>query len=96
MALWQLPATALSSMLSRGETSSREILLAHLDRIGRTDGRIHAFTEVLKDRAFDDADASDARRRRGESRGPLDGLPVTFQTTARPRRHTSTSGVPPP
>lgn len=94
MALWQLPATALSSMLSRGETSSREVLLAHLDRIGRTDGRIHAFTEVLKDRALDDADASDARRRKGESRGPLDGLPVTVKECFDIEGRATTLGIP--
>src|SRR5579863_9046274 len=94
MALWQLPATALSSMLARGETSAREVLLAHLDRIGRTDGRIHAFTEVLKDRALDDADASDARRRRGESRGPLDGMPVTFKECFDIEGRPTTLGIP--
>src|SRR5579863_1815276 len=94
MALWQLPATALSSMLARGETSAREVLLAHLDRIGRTDGRIHAFTEVLKDRALDEADASDARRRRGEARGPLDGLPVTFKECFDIEGRPTTLGLP--
>jgi fatty acid amide hydrolase len=94
MALWQLSATTLSSMLSRGETSSREVLLAHLDRIGKCDGRIHAFTEVLKERALEEADASDARRRRGEARGPLDGLPVTFKECFDVEGRATTLGLP--
>jgi fatty acid amide hydrolase len=94
MALWQLPATALSSMLARGEVSSREVLLAHLDRIGRSDGRIHAFTEVLKERALDDADASDVRRRAGEARGPLDGLPVTVKECFDIEGRATTLGLP--
>jgi fatty acid amide hydrolase len=94
MALWQLPATTLSSMLARGDASSREVLLAHLDRIGRVEGRIHAFTEVLKERALEDADASDARRRKGEARGPLDGLPVTFKECFDVEGRATTLGLP--
>jgi fatty acid amide hydrolase len=94
MALWQLPATTLSSMLARGEVSAREVLLAHLDRIGRADGRIRAFTEVLKERSLEDADASDARRKRGESRGPLDGLPVTFKECFDVEGRATTLGIP--
>ena len=84
MALWQLPATALSAMLSRGETSSREILLAHLDphRPQEPTGGSTPSPRSSEERALDDADASDARRKRGESRGPLDGLPVTFKECA--------------
>ncbi len=94
MALWQLSATALSSMLARGEASSREVLLAHLDRIGRSDGRIHAFTEVLKERSLGEADASDARRRRGEVRGPLDGIPVTVKECFDMEGRATTLGLP--
>jgi fatty acid amide hydrolase len=94
MALWQLPASALSSVLARGETSAREILHAHLDRIGRTDGRIHAFTEILTERALADADASDARRKRGETRGPLDGVPVTFKECFDIQGRPTTLGIP--
>jgi fatty acid amide hydrolase len=79
MALWQLPATTLSALIDRGKASSRDVVRAHLDRIEAVDGRVHAFTEVLRDQAQIDADASDARRRRGESRGPLDGLPVSVK-----------------
>ncbi len=94
MALWQLSATNLSSMLGRGEVSARELLHAHLDRIGRTDGRVHAFTEVLKERALAEADASDARRKRGEARGPLDGLPVTFKECFDVEGRATTLGIP--
>jgi len=79
MQLWRLPATALSSMLGRGEVSASEVLRAHLGRIEQVDQRIHAFTEVLHDRARADAEASDARRKRGELRGSLDGVPVSIK-----------------
>jgi fatty acid amide hydrolase len=94
MALWQRSATDLAAMLARGEVSSREVLLAHLDRIGRTEGRIQAFTEVLKESSLDEADASDARRRRGEARGPLDGLPVTVKECFDIAGRATTLGIP--
>jgi len=94
MQLWQLPATALSSMLARGEATASDVLRAHLARIDRVDSRIHAFTEVLRDRAQADADASDARRRRGEARGPLDGVPVSFKECFDVEGRATTLGIP--
>ena len=66
-------------MLDRGEVTSREIALALLERIEQVEPRVHAFTEVLGEHARADALRSDARRRAGASRGPLDGVPVTFK-----------------
>jgi len=94
MALWQLPATQLSTLLARGEVSSRDVVRAHLDRIDAVDGRVHAFTEVFRDQAVADADAADARRSRGESRGPLDGVPVTVKECFDVARRATTLGLP--
>jgi fatty acid amide hydrolase len=78
-ALWQLSATALSTLLARREISAAEALTAHIVRIGDVDGRIRAFTEVMAESASAEAAHSDARRRRGESLGPLDGVPVSVK-----------------
>ena len=86
MKLWQLSATKLSSLLARGEASAGEVVRAHLERIEAVDGRLRAFTEVLRERALSQADDSDARRRRGEARGPLDGAPRHDQGVLRGRR----------
>jgi len=94
MQLWQLSATTLSSMLGRGEVSASEVLGAHLGRIEQVDKRIHAFTEVLRERAKAAADASDARRRRGESRGPLDGIPVSMKECFDVEGRPTTLGIP--
>jgi fatty acid amide hydrolase len=66
-------------MLARGEVSARDLLQAHLERIAEVEPRLHAFTEVLREQATADAEASDARRARSESRGLIDGLPVTVK-----------------
>jgi fatty acid amide hydrolase len=94
MKLWQCSAAKISSLLARGEVAAGEVLRAHLDRIDAVDGRIHAFTEVLREQALADAEASDARRRRGESRGPLDGVPVTFKECFDVAGRATTLGLP--
>lgn len=94
MTLWQLSATALSSVLARREASAVDVLNAHLARIDAVDGRVHAFTEVLRPQARAEAEASDARRARGEARGPLDGVPVTFKECFDVAGRATTLGIP--
>jgi aspartyl-tRNA(Asn)/glutamyl-tRNA(Gln) amidotransferase subunit A len=69
----------LSSMLAEREVSSEEVTRAALARIQATDGRLGAFLRVTPERAVDEARASDARRARGDGRGPLDGVPLALK-----------------
>jgi fatty acid amide hydrolase len=94
MTLWKLSATKLAAMLEEREVSARELLASHLDRIEKIDPRIHAFTEVLREQAQLEAERSDERRKRGEARGPLDGLPVTFKECFDVAGHATTLGIP--
>ena len=94
MTLWRQSATTLSAMLGRREVGAREVLRAHLERIDAVDGRIHAFTEVLREQAQADAEASDARRAHGEERGPLDGVPVTVKECFDVAGRATTLGIP--
>src|ERR1700722_8959928 len=94
MTLWHLPATALSSMLARREVSAREVLHAHLERIDAVDGHLRAFTEVLREQAEADADASDARRAHGQERGALDGVPVSVKECFDVAGRATTLGIP--
>ena len=81
-------------MMDRREVSACEVLRGHLDRIDAVDVRIRAFTEVLREQAQSDAEASDARRARGEALGPLDGLPVTFKECFDVASRATTLGIP--
>ncbi len=92
--LWQHTATSIASLLERREASSVEVLRAHLDRISAVDGRVRAFTEVLTESALADAAASDARRARGQARGPLDGLPVSIKECFDVQGRATTLGLP--
>src|SRR5437016_3133906 len=60
---------------ARGDWSAAEITKEALDRSHAWNGTLHA-TDQLSATAIDDARASDARARRGQLRGPLDGVPL--------------------
>ncbi|GAA3284665.1 amidase [Nesterenkonia halobia] len=69
----------LRAALERGETTSEELVRAHLARIesyDRSGPRLNA-VPVLNPEALAEARASDARRAAGEARGPLEGIPYT-------------------
>jgi fatty acid amide hydrolase len=92
--LWRETATRLSAILERREASALDVLEAHLARIDAVDGRIRAFTEVLREQARSEAEASDARRARGEALGPLDGIPVSVKECFDVAGRATTLGIP--
>lgn len=65
--------------LARAETTSRELTEACLARIEEHDSALRAFITVESDGARRGADEADARRREGQVRGPLDGLPLAVK-----------------
>jgi aspartyl-tRNA(Asn)/glutamyl-tRNA(Gln) amidotransferase subunit A len=65
--------------LNAREFSSQDLVREAVDRIERTDPQIHAFLEVLGERAINDARAIDDRRARGERVGPLAGIPLAIK-----------------
>ncbi len=67
---------AQADAVRTGAVSSRALVEATLQRIGRHDGRLNAFTTVLADAALAEASARDEER--GE-RGPLHGVPVAVK-----------------
>jgi aspartyl-tRNA(Asn)/glutamyl-tRNA(Gln) amidotransferase subunit A len=73
------PAHELAADLASGETTSVELVQAHLARIEQVDGAVHSFLHVDADGALEQAAASDARRAAGEARGVLDGVPIAVK-----------------
>jgi aspartyl-tRNA(Asn)/glutamyl-tRNA(Gln) amidotransferase subunit A len=78
MELHQMTAHHLGDLLRRGEITSREITRSVFDRIGKVEGRIHAYITLLPDLALKQAEDADARIRKGEA-GPLTGIPVALK-----------------
>jgi AtzE family amidohydrolase len=68
-------ACEIASKVSSGASSARSIVDATLARIAAINPKVNAFTDVLADRARRTADALDTRRARGETLGPLAGVP---------------------
>jgi len=77
--LTDLSLLELGRRLAAGETSSAEAVQACLKRIRRLDGQVKAFLVVDEKGALAQAEASDARRRSGAPKGPLDGVPVAVK-----------------
>jgi len=71
---------SLRRRLDAGETTSRELVLAALERIADPAGEgSRAFLEVRRDGALAEADAADGLRRAGAVRSPLDGVPISVK-----------------
>jgi len=56
--------------------SSVELVQLYLERIGRFDGRLHAYVTVCGDAALTEARSADAAVKRGDRLGPLHGVPI--------------------
>jgi aspartyl-tRNA(Asn)/glutamyl-tRNA(Gln) amidotransferase subunit A len=69
----------LRAALDAGETSSVEIVGECLRRAEASQQAIHAFVGLRAEAALREAEASDARRQRGELRSPIDGLPIAIK-----------------
>ena len=74
-----LPATEMASLLAGGQLSARELLDAHLDRIGRLNPTLNALVTLTPERARAGAAEADRAHARGESLGLLHGLPVAHK-----------------
>ena len=88
----------LRAALEDGRATSESLTRAYLDRIEAFDRpetatRLNALV-VMNPSALDDARASDERRARGETLGPLDGIPYTAKDSYIARAHTAAAGSP--
>lgn len=75
--LWRISATELGRMLRAGELSPVELLDATLRRIERLNPAINAIIAIDETGARAAAKDSENRLRSGQSRGPLEGVPLT-------------------
>ncbi|NCE89709.1 amidase [Pseudomonas sp. L13] len=88
----------LRAALEAGRTTAVELVQAYLSRIDAYDGpntptALNAVV-VRNPNALEEAQASDARRARGETLGPLDGIPYTAKDSYLIKGLTAASGSP--
>ncbi|WP_460110600.1 amidase [Pseudomonas sp. S3_H04] len=88
----------LRAALESGQTTAVELVQAYLARIDAYDGAdtptaLNAVV-VRNPEALNEAQASDARRAKGETLGPLDGIPYTAKDSYLVKGLTAASGSP--
>jgi aspartyl-tRNA(Asn)/glutamyl-tRNA(Gln) amidotransferase subunit A len=69
----------LSAKLAAREASAVELARRSFARLDALDPKLHAFLFTRREAALAEAAESDARRARGEARGPLDGIPIALK-----------------
>ncbi|GAA1917338.1 amidase [Arthrobacter gandavensis] len=86
----------LREALESGKTTSKELVTAYLARIEAYDRSGPQLNSVIVENpgVLEEASASDARRARGETRGPLDGIPYTAKNSFKVRGLTVAAGSP--
>lgn len=84
-----------SSMLAAGDISSRKLTQLYLERLKQHDPELELVITLLEEDAVKQADASDSRRRRGVSRGVLDGIPWLAKDLLAVPPHKTTWGAEP-
>ena len=75
----ELPLTGLAERIRSGGIGSAEATDVYLERIERLDGRLRSFITVTAEIAREQARAADEVLARGETLGPLHGLPVAVK-----------------
>ena len=77
--LCALSAVELATRIRAKQVSAREVMTAHLSRIERLNPKVNAIVTLVADRAMADAARADEALARGDTPGPLHGLPVAHK-----------------
>ena len=72
-------AEALARRVKAGELSARQVMENTLARIETVNPQLNCFCFVFAERAMTEAAAADEAQARGETLGPLHGVPVAFK-----------------
>lgn len=78
--------------LASGRTTSREIVMQYLARIGMYEDRLHAVIYV-NPKALAEAEQMDRERAQGKLRGPLHGIPVALKDNIHTNDMPTTGGA---
>ena len=92
--LWRESARTLAQKIKSGETTSREVVEAHLDRIGQVNEAVNAVVELRPDEVRAAADAADAKLKSGAPVGAFHGVPFTVKVNIDLVGYATTQGSP--
>ena len=74
-----MSAVEMARLIRAKKLSAREALAAHLTQIERVNPKVNAIVTLVPELAFADAAKADEMQARGETLGPLHGLPVAHK-----------------
>ncbi len=77
--LHYLSLTRVAELIASGELRSVDVTRSLLERIAKLEPRLHAYITVMAAQALNRAAEMDARQDRGESLGPLHGVPIAVK-----------------
>jgi len=69
----------IAAAVRGGKCSAREVIERSLHAASALDSRLHAFLKIEADRALGEADRIDKARTRGDTGGPLAGVPIALK-----------------
>ena len=92
MHLIRRSAATLGEAIASAEVSSVDVTTKHLERIDAVEGDVHAFLHIDREGALEQAALVDQRLARGESLGPLAGVPVAVKDVFAQRGIPTTAG----
>ena len=90
---WRWPAHQLATAIRHGAVSALEATESTLARVQAVNPALNAIVDVLADEALAAARAAGAARQRGDTLGPLHGVPVTVKVNVDYRGRATTNGV---
>ncbi|MGX1299421.1 Asp-tRNA(Asn)/Glu-tRNA(Gln) amidotransferase A subunit family amidase [Streptomyces albogriseolus] len=68
--MWAMTAADQAAAVRSGEISAADLVDSHLERIAEVNPRVNAVTQLMADRAREDAARTDRRRARSSGRWP--------------------------
>ncbi len=89
-----LTATALVERIRSRELSVQEVMTAHLEQIERVNPKVNAIVTYLPEQALEGAKAADDMLARGDTVGPLHGLPIAHKDLVDTKGILTTQGSP--
>ncbi len=92
-ALWQLPATELARLIKSKSVSAVEVTQSVLSRLDQVNPSINAVVTEMPDEALTMAASVDELVAKGETVGPLAGIPVTIKMNVDQIGHANTNGL---
>ncbi len=90
---WQRSATDIAAEVRAGRVSATEVTTAHLDRMAAVNPAINAVIQSCEPEALAAAKDIDDRIARGETVGPMAGVPVTIKVNVDQRGYATTNGL---